>query len=55
MSDYMGSYAQDIIDSCQVEDGNNSHLWYASGQEFDTDHYNIVVDGCGLGVENCSC
>jgi hypothetical protein len=38
----MASYAQDIMNDCTIWDGD---VEYACGQEFDTDNYNIVVQG----------
>jgi hypothetical protein len=44
---YLASYAQDIINDCQ----NNG---LAGGQEFDSDHYNIIVRGNNGLVTDCN-
>jgi len=41
-SRYLVTYATAILNACWNGDGNNL---LAGGQQFDTDHYNIIVNG----------
>lgn len=45
---YLATYAEDILDHCQVTKPlpNGQKVWYACGQAFDTDAYNVIIRGC---------